>query len=78
MRKVKVFKWEKEKEKPHYNRVYDFEGLFHEWGVDFQGFQDNAGNFSTAIVEKSDGSIVSIEATMIQFINPELLTQDKT
>jgi len=75
-RKVKVFKWVKKERKPTEDnklerwseKELDYEGLFHSWGVFYDEFDMGAGNFTTAIIEKEDGSIETPEASMIQFI----------
>lgn len=40
---------------------------FHGWGVDYEEFDTGPGNFSTAIVEYSDGSIETVPADDIKF-----------
>lgn len=57
----------------YYNHGYhDFElGYFHQWGYDFE---DNSygyiGNFSVAIVELPDGTIVMPRADDVKFLEP--------
>lgn len=72
MRKVIIYKNERTKEpgKFHYQRVPAGEGVFHQWGVDYEEFDQGPGNFSTAIVEMPDGTIETPPATMIEFIEP--------
>lgn len=45
------------------------EGIFHTWGVDFEEFESGPGNFSTAIVEMPEGTILNWRADMIRFNN---------
>ncbi len=42
--------------------------LFHDWGVNYEEFSEGPGNFTTAIVEREDGTIETPEASMVQFI----------
>ena len=59
MRKVKVFKYERTKEpkKYHMEKVPDGEALFHKWGLDVDEEDNGIASYSTAIIERSDGSI---------------------
>lgn len=43
-------------------------GYFHSWGTDYEEFESGAGNFSVAIVELSDGTIIMPRADMVKFI----------
>ncbi len=74
MREVKVFKMEKvfnEKKKQWITeKVFQCDGIFHEWGSDYEEFEDGAGNFTVAIVELKDGSIITVPADLIQFKKP--------
>ncbi|MDO5061878.1 MAG: hypothetical protein Q4D77_01770 [Peptostreptococcaceae bacterium] len=45
----------------------DGEGMFHQWGVDYENCEGNTGNYSVGIVEKADGTVVLIPAEWIQF-----------
>ena len=47
MRKVKVLKWEKENNESRYQKVPDFEGMFHEFGISYEEFENGPGNFTT-------------------------------
>jgi len=72
-RKVKVFKRVSEQLKTPggYKSVkkLDGAGVFHEWGVDFEKFNDGIGNFSVAIVERENGKVELIEPILIEFIS---------
>lgn len=69
MRKVLVYKWEKVAGKSHYDKIKDFEGLFHQFGCDYEEFETGLGNFTTAIVEKRNGEVVNIEVALIKFLD---------
>lgn len=43
-------------------------GYFHQWGCNYEEFENGAGNFSTAIVELPDGRIIMPMANDIQFL----------
>jgi len=51
-----------------YRKVDDGTAKFHEWGVDFKNFSGGVGHFSTAIIERDDGSIENVPADCIKFI----------
>jgi hypothetical protein len=78
MRRVKVSKWERRQVKTDGGVVLksyleaepDGEAWFHQWGVGCEEYGDGAGNFTTAVVERDDGSIENVEASMIKFIKP--------
>lgn len=42
-------------------------GIFHAWGVDYEEFEAGPGNYSTAIVEMPDGSVLNWRADMVRF-----------
>jgi hypothetical protein len=37
----------------------DIPAIFHEFGVDYEEFEVGTGNFSVAIIEMLDGSVIS-------------------
>ncbi len=43
-------------------------GQFHQWGSNYEEFENGAGNYSVAIVELPDGKVVMPMANDIQFI----------
>lgn len=72
-RKVIVYKWEKAKNvepRSYMEKVPAGNGTFLEFGVDFEELTDTGvGNYSTAIVEMPDGSVVNVPVEMIVFNN---------
>ncbi len=46
------------------------EGFFHGWGVNYEEFEMGAGNFSVAIIERKDGSIIELSPSSIKFVEP--------
>lgn len=75
MRKVQVFKIEWE----YYDsptgtqrrsvRVFDCFAWFHGFGCNYQEFESGAGNFSTAICETSNGSILNVQVDLVRFVD---------
>lgn len=52
--------------------VKHWRAVFHGFGSDYEEFSDGPpGNFSAAIVELPDGSVILPRADRIQFIDPE-------
>jgi hypothetical protein len=68
MRKVKYYEYEHVENNKQWERKLKGEGIFHEFGVDFMESEYGYGNFSTAIIELSDGSIINIPVENIEFI----------
>lgn len=69
-RPVSVFKWfrpEDAKYSDPYTKEFVGAGKFHQFGCDFEQFEDGAGNFTTAVVEMPDGSIENIAVDLVRF-----------
>ena len=66
-RKVVVYEWKKEEGKTYFKKVRVGEGIFHQFGVDYEEFETGPGNFTTAIVEMPDGSIENIPVGLVVF-----------
>lgn len=65
--KGKYTKWNSEK-KAH--EVVTFEdGIFHQWGSDYEEYDNGAASFTVGIVELPDGTVIMPIASLIQFIN---------
>ena len=47
------------------------EGVFHQFGVDYEELEGGPGNYSTAIVEMQDGTVKNIPVGLIKFIKDE-------
>jgi hypothetical protein len=52
-----------------YKRQDKGEAMFHQFGVAYEEFENGAGNYSTAIVEWSDGTVESVKADRIRFMD---------
>lgn len=42
---------------------------FHGWGVDYEEFEAGPGNFTTAIVELDDGTVMNLPARLVRFLD---------
>ena len=49
---------------------YIHDGVFHEWGTEYEEFEDGASQYSVAIVELPDGTIETIHPEYIKFLEP--------
>ena len=45
------------------------EAVFHQFGVDYEEFENCAGNYSTALVEWPDGTVESVRADRVRFLD---------
>jgi len=68
MKKVNVFKYERFGDNSHFDRIFDYQAEFHQFGVDYEEFETGAGNYSTAIVELANGEIKNVPVELITFI----------
>ena len=59
----------------HYDKVGDGTGKFHQWGINYEEFETVAGNFSTAIIERDDGTVENVPVEMIQFLKDPVKEQ---
>lgn len=66
MRKVKIFKMVRNKET--WEKVFDCEAVFHQFGCAYEEFAYGTGNYSTAIVEIENGEILNMPLNMVQFL----------
>jgi hypothetical protein len=44
------------------------EGLFHQWAVKYDEFESGPGNYTVALVEISDGTIVEVLPFNLKFV----------
>ena len=70
LKRVDVFKWDKLEGKDHYEKVFDYQGKFHCFGMDIQEDYDGASSYSTAVVERLDGQMENPEVSLIKFVKP--------
>lgn len=72
MRQVQVFKWSKERDgdgKLQNVRTQDGMATFHQFGAAYEEFENGAGSYAIAIIERPDGSVQQVSADMIQFVD---------
>lgn len=73
MRQVQVFKWIQERDgdgKLQNVRIQDGMATFHQFGAAYAEFENGAGSYAVAIIERADGIVQQVNADMIQFISP--------
>ena len=70
-RKITVYKWERKEGKSHVERVFVSNGIFHQWGCDYDEFESGPGNYSTAIVEMPDGKVKNVRVELIEFVQAQ-------
>lgn len=68
-RKVIVYEYTKVGGQAHMSKVAVGHGVFHQFGCDYEVFEAAPGNYSTAIVEMSDGTVRNVPVEMIAFNN---------
>lgn len=68
-RKVVVYEHQREKGMTHFKKVCVGHGVFHQWGCNYEEFDNGAVNYSTAIVEMPDGSVKNVPVDLIVFNN---------
>lgn len=69
-RPVTVFEWwrpEGSKLNVPYEKRRISAGAFHQFGTDYEEFENGAANYSTAIVELPDGNVVNVAVALIRF-----------
>ena len=69
MRKVEYSEYKKVEGKSHFEPVVVGEAKFHQFGVDFEEFETGPGNFSTAILELEDGTILNHPVQLVKFLD---------
>jgi hypothetical protein len=68
-RKVMVLAWDTDNNvNGSYLKKEVSVGEFHGWGVAYEEFETGAGNYSTAIIELPDGSVLNHQVELIKFI----------
>lgn len=53
----------------HGELINHYQAHFHAWGVNHEVYETGPGNYSTAIVERSDGTIRMVSADLIRFLD---------
>ena len=47
------------------------EGMFHQWGSEYEEFENGPGNYTVGIVETPDGKIITVIPEDMRFINDD-------
>jgi len=47
---------------------YETDGVFHQWGCNYEEFESGPGNYTVAIVETFDGVIHEVLPTNLKFV----------
>lgn len=76
-RPVEYYEWERDKETKQLVKVCKGEGVFHQWGVEAEELETNAANYSTAIIELPDGTVVTPLAHLIKFLDRPAPEEEK-
>lgn len=73
MRKVSVAIYHTDKEDlaiPQRKKWFNYNGVFHQWGINYEEFDTGPGNYTVAIVELEGGRVVEVIPTRVQFLDP--------
>ncbi len=68
-RKVAVYEYQRAKGESYFEKICIGHGIFHQFGVDYEGFESGPGNYSTAIVEMPGGAMKNVPVELIVFNN---------
>lgn len=71
MREVELYKWVKKGKDDVYTKVLDTKGKFHQFGLDYEQFESDTVNFSTAIVELENGELRNHPVELVKFIEAD-------
>lgn len=69
MGKVIIYRYEKKPGTNEFRKVEDCIGIFHQFGVGCEEYDNGAGNFSTAIVEIENGEVRNVPVELIKFLD---------
>ena len=67
MRNVTIYEWKRLQGSERMEKVVVESGVFHQFGCDYDEYEGGPGNFSTAIIETSDGSVRNVPVGLIKF-----------
>ena len=66
-RKVEVFKYGNKPVDCKYPKEFCYYGIFHQFGCDYEEFENGPGMYSTAIVEKENGDLENVPVELVKF-----------
>jgi hypothetical protein len=61
------------KRKSGKNHYESCNAVFHGFSTDYEEFDNGIGNYSVAIIEWPDGKVETVQADLIQFVNPTVI-----
>ena len=67
MRKVMVSE-NRQQEDKKWELVEKGEAMFHQFGINYEEFENGAGNYTTAIIEWPDGTIGNVPVQHVRFL----------
>jgi len=68
IRPVIVLDWDRSKTKNGQCLKKEIDkGKFHKWGCDYEELEFEVGNYSTAIIELKDGTVLNHPAELVKF-----------
>ena len=67
MRKVMVSEYKQQPDKK-WKLEEKGEALFHQFGVNYEEFEGGPGNFTTAIIEWTDGTVGNVPVEHVRFL----------
>ena len=68
MRKVMVSEYRQQEDR-EWKLEEKGEAVFHQFGCNYEEFENGAGNYTTAIIEWPDGTVENVPVEMIRFVN---------
>lgn len=72
LRKVMVYKYQKNPKTNIFEKVESGIGRFHQFGMGIEEDERGFSNYSIAIIEMPDGTVITPRADMIKFINEKM------
>ncbi|MCP4569067.1 MAG: hypothetical protein GY841_15945 [FCB group bacterium] len=67
-RRVEYFEWQKQAGEITLKKVKKGEATFHQFGIDFMEVDTGCGQFTTAVIELDDGTVLNVAAETIRFL----------
>lgn len=72
MRKVNIAIWQTDAADlaiPQRKKWFNYDGVFHQWGINYEEFDTGPGNYTIAIVELADGTVVEVLPSRVKFLD---------
>ena len=68
MKKVKYYEYEYNKHTGKTEKHPVGYAKFHQFGIDYEEFEDGAVNYTTAVIELDNGKVKNINVELIEFL----------